>query len=135
MRGMSETLECVEQGLIDLIHHRYQQTPLFSHAVIHRFTNNVSELKKLVAQDYEDILQCSIPAFEDLLDEPHNKQLMKLLYWTAEWHALAKSRMHTDMTLEHLHRLTKEFGSLMWQFRDQTYSQFDTIELPYEVAT
>jgi hypothetical protein len=58
------------------------------------------------------------PVFEDLLDEPHNKQLMKLLYWTAEWHALAKSRMHTDMTLEHLRHLTKEFGSLMWQFRD-----------------
>jgi hypothetical protein len=91
-------------------------------------------LKKLAARDYEDILQCSIPAFEDLLDEPHNKQLMKLLYRTAEWHALAKSRMHTDTTLEHLHRLTKEFGGLMRQFRDQTCSQFDTVELPREVA-
>jgi hypothetical protein len=131
---MSKTLECVERDLIDLICHRYQQTPSFSHAVIHRFTNNVSELKKPAAQDYEDILQCSIPMFEDLLDEPHNKQLMKLLYRTAEWHALAKSRMHMDTTLEHLHRLTKEFGSLMWQFRDQTCSQFDTIKLPREVA-
>jgi hypothetical protein len=131
---MSETLECVERDLIDLIYRRYRQTPSFSHAVIRRFTNNVSELKKLAARDYEDILQCSIPAFEDLLDEPHNKQLMKLLYRTAEWHALAKSRMHTDTMLEHLHRLTKEFGGLMRQFRDQTCSQFDTIELPREVA-
>jgi len=134
MRGTSETLECVEQDLIDLICRRYWQTPSFSHAVIRRFTNNISELKKLVARDYEDILQCFIPMFEDLLDEPHNKQVMKLLYWTAEWHALAKSRMHTDTTLEHLRRLTKEFGSLMQQFRDQTCSQFNTVELPHEVA-
>jgi hypothetical protein len=91
-------------------------------------------MKKLAARDYEDLLQCSIPAFENLLDEPHNKQLMKLLYRTAEWHALAKSRMHTDTTLEHLRRLTKEFGSLMRQFRDQTCSNFDTVELPREVA-
>ena len=58
---MSKTLECVEQDLIDLIYRRYWQTPLFSHTVIHRFANNISELKKLAAQDYEDILQCSIP--------------------------------------------------------------------------
>ena len=91
-------------------------------------------MKKLAVQDYEDLLQCSIPAFEDLLDEQHNKQLMRLLYQTAQWHALAKSRMHTDTTLEHLCCLTKEFGHLMWQFRDQTCSQFNTVELPYEVA-
>ena len=49
MRGMFKMLEHVEQDLIDLIHRRYQQTPLFSHAVIRRFTNNISEMKKLVA--------------------------------------------------------------------------------------
>lgn len=91
-------------------------------------------MKQLAARDYEDLLQCSIPAFEDLLPEPHNKQVMKLLYRTAEWHALAKLRMHTDSTLEHLRRLTKEFGSLMRQFRDHTCPQFNTVELPREVA-
>jgi hypothetical protein len=131
---MSNSLEHVERDLIDLIHCRYRQTPSFSHAVIRRFTNNVSEMKKLAARDYEDLLQCSIPAFEDLLDETHNKELMKLLYRTAEWHALAKLRMHTDTTLEHLRRLTKEFGSLMRRFRDQTCSKFDTVDLPREVA-
>jgi len=60
---------------------------------------------------------------------------MKLLYRTAEWHAIAKLRMHTDSTLEHLRRLTKEFGGLMWQFRDQMCSQFNTVELPQESAT
>ncbi len=91
-------------------------------------------MKKLAAHNYEDLLQCSIPAFEGLLDEPHNKRLMKLLYQTAEWHAIAKSRMHTDSTLEHLRHLTKEFGGLMRQFQDQMCSQFNTVELPQESA-
>jgi hypothetical protein len=59
---------------------------------------------------------------------------MKLLYRTAEWHALGKLRMHTDATLEHLESLTKEFGLLMRQFRDFTRSQFKTVELPREFA-
>ena len=91
-------------------------------------------MKQLAARDYEDLLQCSIPMFEDLLDEPHNNRLMKLLYRTAEWHALAKSRMHTDTTLERLRHLTKEFSRLMRQFRDETCSQFNTVELPRKVA-
>lgn len=59
---------------------------------------------------------------------------MKLLYRTAEWHALAKLRMHTNTTLEHLDSLTKEFGILMRQFRDLTCSQFRTVELPRELT-
>jgi hypothetical protein len=59
---------------------------------------------------------------------------MKLLYQRAEWHALAKLRMHTDATLDHLESLTKDFGRLMRQFRDLTCSQFQTAELPREVA-
>ena len=59
---------------------------------------------------------------------------MKLLYQTAEWHALAKLRMHTDSTLTLLEELTTEFGKLMRQFRDLTCSQFATIELPREAA-
>jgi len=35
---------------------RYCQTPPFSHT-IQKFTNNVSEMKKLAAQDFEDLLQ------------------------------------------------------------------------------
>jgi hypothetical protein len=59
---------------------------------------------------------------------------MKLLYRTAEWHALGKLRMHTDATLKHLESLTKEFGLLMRQFRDYTYTHFQTVELPRERA-
>jgi len=116
------------------LYDRFRQIPPFSQATIRKFTNNVSQMKKLAARDFEDLLQCSIPAFEDLLEEPHNKHLMKLLYRTAEWHAFAKLRVHTDSTLEHLEMLTKEFGFLMRQFRDLTCLQFRTTELPREVA-
>ena len=59
---------------------------------------------------------------------------MKILFRTAEWHALGKLRMHSDATLEHLNSLTKEFGLLMRQFRDLTCSDFQTFELPRERA-
>jgi hypothetical protein len=80
--------------------------------------------------------KCAIPVFEGLLEEPHNTRIMKLLYRTAEWHALAKLRMHSDSTLTLLEDLTVEFGKLMRQFRDLTCSepQFQTVELPRETA-
>ena len=59
---------------------------------------------------------------------------MKLLYWTAEWHALAKLRMHSDSTLLLLEELMTEFGQLIWQFHDLTCAQFKTVELPQETA-
>ena len=59
---------------------------------------------------------------------------MKLLYRAAEWHGLAKLRMHTQSMLKHLESLTNEFGHLMRCFRDLTCSQFHTKELPREVA-
>lgn len=59
---------------------------------------------------------------------------MKLLYRTAEWHGLAKLRMHTESSLNLLDELTAEFGQLMRQFRDLTCTQFATMELPRETA-
>jgi hypothetical protein len=57
---------------------------------------------------------------------------MTLLYRTAEWHALAKLRLHTESTLQHLERLTTELGQLTRKFRDTTQSAFATFELPKE---
>ena len=61
--------------------------------------------------------------------------LLWLLYKTAEWHALAKLRLHTDSTLDLLEVVTREFGCLMRQFRDKTSDEFDTVELPREAGT
>jgi len=106
-------------------------------------------MKKLAARDFEDLLQvwcrmehqllycsyllqCSIPAFEGLLDGQHNRRLMKLLYRMSEWHALAKLRMHTEDSLVLMEEITKELGDLLRQFRRLTCSQFCTVELPRE---
>lgn len=59
---------------------------------------------------------------------------MRLLYRTAEWHALAKARMHTETSLALLETLTTEFGRLLREFRDLTCTQFSTTELPREAA-
>jgi len=58
---------------------------------------------------------------------------MKLLYQTVEWHGLAKLRVHTQVTLDHLELLTNEYGCLMRSFQDLTCSKFKTQELPWEV--
>jgi len=44
------------QSDIELIYIRYRQVPPFSWT-IRRFTDNVSEMKRLAARDYKDLLQ------------------------------------------------------------------------------
>ena len=39
---------------------RYRGVPTFGSQTIRRFTTNASEMKKLAARDYEDLLQVSI---------------------------------------------------------------------------
>ncbi|KIY47949.1 hypothetical protein FISHEDRAFT_44301 [Fistulina hepatica ATCC 64428] len=113
---------------------RFRQIPTFGVDTIRRFSNNVSAMKKLAARDFEDMLQCCIPAFEGLLpDHEANERLVTLLYHTAEWHALAKLRMHTEQTLSSLERSTAEFGRLLRQFRDFTAEKYVTYETPREL--
>lgn len=59
---------------------------------------------------------------------------MKLLYCFAEWHALAKLRMHTSATMDLLEGLTKSLGKQLRQFRDSAVTDFPTFELPREAA-
>jgi hypothetical protein len=77
--------------------HRYRQISTFGHGTIRKFAANSSEMKKLAARDFEDLLQvirpyfpyiyvaqlftqCAIPVFESLLEGEHNRRLIKLLY-------------------------------------------------------
>ncbi|KIK21724.1 hypothetical protein PISMIDRAFT_77613, partial [Pisolithus microcarpus 441] len=66
----------------------FQQVPTFGHDTIRRFRQNVSDLKQMAARDFEDLLQCAIPIFTGLLPEPHNGQIIKLLFVLAHWHGL-----------------------------------------------
>jgi len=61
--------------------------------------------------------------------------VLRLLYKAAEWHALAKLRLHTDSTLGLLEGVTRELGLLMRQFRDKTSDEYNTVELPRESRT
>lgn len=92
-------------------------------------------MKKRGARDFEDLLQCAIPAFDGLLvSEEDNALLRKVLFKMTERHAFAKLRMHTDRTLFHLEATTKELGKLIRAFRDSTCAHYQTFELPRETA-
>ncbi|KIM83848.1 hypothetical protein PILCRDRAFT_68635, partial [Piloderma croceum F 1598] len=78
----------------------YREVASFSADTIQCFSTNVSELKKLTAYDFENLLQCAIPVFDGLLPEPHNSAVLDLLFVIAHWHGLAKLHMHHDLTLD-----------------------------------
>lgn len=59
---------------------------------------------------------------------------MTLLFRLAEWHGLAKLRMHTDSTLSHLDSATTTLGQELRRFSRVTCSSFRTVELPREAA-
>lgn len=84
---------------IQELNQRFRMIPTYGRDTIRCFSSNASGMKKLAARDFEDLLQCSIPVFEGLLDDPHDTILMNLLFLLATWHAYAKLRMHTDTTL------------------------------------
>lgn len=75
-----------------------------------------------------------IPVVEGLLLEPHNSHLLTLLYRLAEWHALAKLRMHTEVTLELLEQATVTIGKELRSFRDTSSAAYTCKELPGETS-
>lgn len=81
------------------------------------------------------VRQCAIPVFDGLLtDSTHDTDIGTLLFTVAEWHALAKLRIHTETTLEWLEQCTKSFGTQIRRFQAHTCTFFDTRELPSEEA-
>jgi hypothetical protein len=75
-----------------------------------------------------------MPVFDGLLPAKHNNDIQSLLFTTAEWHTLAKMRLHTDSMLAWLDESTKAFGKEIRRFQSHTCSFFDTRELPQEEA-
>ncbi|KJA14075.1 hypothetical protein HYPSUDRAFT_107425, partial [Hypholoma sublateritium FD-334 SS-4] len=124
----------VSEGKIQEFNKRYRQIPTFGRSTIRKFSQNASGMKKLAARNYEDLLQCAIPVFDGLLDPEHDKAILSLLFTIAEWHALGKLRMHTDLTLGWLHECTGNLGTQLRRFQSYTCSFFDTRELPSEEA-
>lgn len=107
--------------------------PRFGWGTIRRFANKASEMKKLGARDYEDLLQCAIPAFDGLFQkEEDNKLVLRLLFKMAEWHGFAKLRMHSEDTIDHLEKLTRDLGNLVRKFHQDVCSRTETYELQRE---
>lgn len=57
---------------------------------------------------------------------------MAVLYCCAEWHALAKLRMHTDSSLARLDKACKQLGHALRKFRQESAQAYQTFELPRE---
>jgi hypothetical protein len=72
--------------------------------------------------------------FEGLFPEEHDAIVQSLLYRFAQWHALAKLRMHSKTTLSVLDETFKTLSRQLRKFRDLTCSAFTTVELPKEKA-
>lgn len=107
-------------------------------------------MKKLAARDFEDLLQvrgkycritvsrrwlrpqCSIPCFDGLLKPEHNEQILTLLYVILSWHALAKLRIHTDITINKLRICTVRLGKELRSFQKDVCVHYDTYETARE---
>ena len=123
----------------------------FGQDTIQKFSTNVSDLSKLAARDFEDILQasfylknilaqsfksdqCAIPIFNGLLPEPHNAIVLNLLFELATWHAFGKLQMHTETTLFHFRNSTTCLGRALRIFSQDCCTKFKTYDLPHETA-
>ncbi|KAK0493663.1 hypothetical protein EDD18DRAFT_1021208, partial [Armillaria luteobubalina] len=113
---------------------RYRSVLTFGHLTICKFSNDVSGQKKLAARDYKDLLQCSIPCFDGLFPEEDNHIVIDTLFDFTMWHALAKSRMHTDSSLYAFKAVTSSLGSQLHCFVKTVCPQFKTKETPAEMA-
>ncbi|KAJ3524831.1 hypothetical protein NM688_g8496 [Phlebia brevispora] len=113
---------------------QYRLVPTFGRNTIRRFTSNTSDMKKLAARDFEDMLQVALLVFEGLLDEPYNTIILDVLFTLAMWHALAKLRIHTTSTLNIFRQATSELGSSLRRFASHVCPHFATRELPKETA-
>ncbi|KAG2139105.1 uncharacterized protein EDB93DRAFT_1253173 [Suillus bovinus] len=82
--------------------------------------------------NFEDILQCAIPVFEGLFPTNHDKLVQFLLYRFAQWHTLAKLRIHSESTVNLLEETFKALSLKLQKFQRDTCSAFTTTELPKE---
>ncbi|KIO07071.1 hypothetical protein M404DRAFT_137619 [Pisolithus tinctorius Marx 270] len=112
----------------------FRLVPSFGRDTIRKFNSNVSDLSRLAARDFEDILQCIIPVFEGLLPEPYNSIVLDLLFELVTWHAFGKLRMHTETTLFHFDNSTTRLGIALRKFSDDCCAAYKTYDLPRETA-
>lgn len=70
--------------------------------------------------------------FEGLFPPDHDAAVQSLLYQFAQWHTLAKLRMHSESTITFLKETFKKLSRKLRKFRNHTCAAFTTVELPRE---
>lgn len=74
-----------------------------------------------------------MPAFEGLLPLGDNETALDLLFELANWHALAKLRLHTEVTIAIFRAATTEVTAAIRYFANTTCERYETHELAKEV--
>jgi hypothetical protein len=69
-----------------------------------------------------------------LFPSGHDTAIQTLLYRFAEWHALAKLRLHSESTIAFLEETFHKLSQKLRKFRQDTCEAFVTTELPKERA-
>ncbi|KAF7785078.1 hypothetical protein Agabi119p4_1243 [Agaricus bisporus var. burnettii] len=129
-------LYCENANSVTDLDERFRQTPRFGRDTIRRSHSNASAMKQLAARDFEDLLQCAMPVFEDLFpDDDHNKIILDLLFVLSCWHALAKLRMQTTLTLHLLQQCTQALGYYLRKFVREVCSAYEAHELDREAES
>ncbi|KAI0716914.1 hypothetical protein C8Q76DRAFT_420457 [Earliella scabrosa] len=122
-------------GKVQVFNERFRKIPTFGRSTIRRFVDNMADLKKMAARDFEDALQCSHAVFAKISDdEEDNEVILDLIFDYQCWHCLAKLRLHTDDTLELLEVVTVHVGQSVRRFMRTTCAKYVTYELPKESA-
>ncbi|PIL24586.1 hypothetical protein GSI_12470 [Ganoderma sinense ZZ0214-1] len=120
--------------VVEEFNSRMRRMPTFGRDRIRRFWHDVALRKRLAARDYEAFLITMMPAFEGLLDLPDDSTVADLLFELANWHALAKLRLHTAVTLEIFRAATQHMYDAIHAFATKTCPNYKTQELPSEAA-
>lgn len=70
--------------------------------------------------------------FEGLFPPDHDTIVQSLLYRFAQWHALAKLRMHSGSTITFLEETFEKLSRKLRKFQKYTCAAFNAVELPRE---
>ncbi|KAG8703791.1 hypothetical protein FRC08_002631 [Ceratobasidium sp. 394] len=106
---------------------RFRMVPAYPPDTIRKFSFDVSEMTKFAARDYEDVLQCFLPAIEGLFTGGQHRRISALVFTFAKLHALAKLRMHTESTLQSLELETRVLGQRLRLFQQFLATEFPSV--------
>lgn len=73
-----------------------------------------------------------MPVFDGLLPDEDDEIVADMLFELSNWHALAKLRMHHDVTLLNLEHGTRHMYTAVRTFANTTCQRYTTHELPTE---